>query len=229
MEIVTQTVSIPARTTSHIGGYLARPSIESVYPAVVVIHEVFGLNDNIRQITARFAREGYVALGVDLFAGRNRAICMVRFFGGFFLNPLNHGAIHDLKAALTYLCNLPQVDVNRLGAVGYCMGGGFAICWACTDERLRVIAPYYGMNPRPLEAVSRACPVVGSYPENDFTAAHGRKLDAALERYAIPHDIKLYPGTGHAFANNHLSSYNGAAAEDSWQRTLAFFKERLSG
>jgi carboxymethylenebutenolidase len=182
----------------------------------------------MRQTAGRFAQEGYVALAVDLFAGRSRAICMLRFFGGFFLNPLNNGAIHDLKAALTYLCNQPQVDANRLGAVGYCMGGGFAICWACTDERLRVIAPYYGMNPRPLEAVSRACPVVGSYPANDFTASHGRRLDAALDQYSIPHDIKIYPGTGHAFANNDLGSYNAAAAEDAWQRTLQFFKEHIS-
>ncbi len=227
MEMITETVSIPAHTTARIGGYLARPAGDEHDPGVVVIHEASGLNDNMREITERFAQEGFAALAVDLFAGRNQAVCMVRFFGGMFLNSLNHGAIRDLKAALTYITDQPYVDSNRLGAVGYCMGGNFAVCWACTDERLRVVAPYYAMNPRPLEAVARACPVVGSYPENDFTASHARKLDAALTDHKIRHDIKIYPGTGHSFANNHRGSYNESATEDAWQRTVEFFRTHI--
>jgi len=229
MEIVTETVTMPAHTIAQIGGYLARPEGDGVYPAVVAIHEAFGLNANIKQITERFAREGYVALGVDLFAGRSRIMCMFRFFAGFFLNALNNGGIQDLKAALTYLTDLSYVDGSRLGAVGYCMGGTFAICWACTDSRLRVVAPYYALNPRPLEAVARTCPVIGSYPANDFTASHGRKLDTALDQYHIPHDIKIYPNTRHAFANSDLGSFDEAAAQDAWQRTLEFFKEHIGG
>jgi carboxymethylenebutenolidase len=228
MEFIRETVSIPAHTTSHIGGFLVRPNNNgAIYPGVVVIHEAFGLNDNIKEIAERFAQEGFVALAVDLFAGRNQAVCMVRFFGGMFFNSLNHGAITDLKAALTYLANQSYVDSNRLGAVGYCMGGNFAVCWACSDERLRVVASYYGMNPRPLEAIARACPVVGSYPENDFTASHARKLDVALAEHKIPHDIKIYPGTGHSFANNRRGSYNEAATNDSWQRTVEFFRRHI--
>jgi carboxymethylenebutenolidase len=223
----TQSVSFLS-ATSHLDGYLARPSGDGPFPGVVVIHEVFGLNDNIKDIARRFADQGYAALAVDLFAGRNRAACMARFFAGMFLNSLDHGGIRDLKAALTFLGAEPDVDSERLGAIGFCMGGSFAIAWACTDERLKVVAPYYGMNPRPLDAVARACPVVGSYPDPDFTTKQGRTLDHTLDQYDIPHDIKIYPGTRHSFFNDQGKTYDAAAATDSWQRVLAFFDEHLA-
>jgi len=108
------------------------------------------------------------------------------------------------------------------------MGGGFAIAWACTDPRLKAIAPFYASNPRPLEAVKRSCPVVGSYPERDFTANRGRKLETALEQYEIQHDIKIYPGAQHSFFNDLGSHYDPAASADSWQRVLGFFGERIA-
>jgi len=209
-------------------GYLARPKGDRPFPGIIIIHELFGLNENIKDIARRFADEGYVAFAVDLFAGRNRAICMFRFMGGLLLNSLNNGGVHDLKAALTFLSAEPGVNDARLGAVGYCMGGSFAIAWACTDDRLKAIAPYYAGNPRPLEAVARLCPVVGSYPDKDFTTKQGQKLDVELERYHVPHDIKIYPGAKHSFFNDTLKdNYNEAAAKDSWERVLAFFGEYI--
>jgi carboxymethylenebutenolidase len=145
----------------------------------------------MKDIARRFAAQGYVALAVDLFAGRNRAICMFRVMTGTLLNPLHNRSIHDLKAALTFLSQQQGVDASRLGAVGYCLGGSFAIAWACTDERLKVIAPYYAGNPRPLKAVARLCPVVGSYPDKNFTTSAGQKLNVELDRYQVPHDIKI--------------------------------------
>jgi carboxymethylenebutenolidase len=142
-------------------------------------------------------------------------------------NSLGHGAIRDLKAALTYLARQPGVDAARLGAIGFCMGGSFAIAWACADDRLKVVAPYYAMNPRPLQAVARACPVVGSYPDPDFTAKAGRALDAELGKHTIPHDIKIYPGAKHSFFNDQRSNYDPAASADSWRRVLAFFEEHI--
>ncbi len=209
-------------------GYLARPEGDGPFPAVVVIHEIFGLNANIKDIARRFAAEGYVALAVDLFAGRNRAICMFRFMGQAILNPLKNGSIENLKDALTFLAEQPDVDAERLGAIGFCMGGGFAIAWACSDNRLKAIAPYYASNPRPLEAVARACPVVGSYPDKDFTTGAGQKLDGELDRYNIPHDIKIYPNTHHSFFNDQGKSYAETAARDSWQRVLSFFAEYVN-
>jgi carboxymethylenebutenolidase len=208
-------------------GYLARPEGEGPFPGIVVIHEAYGLNENIKDITRRFADQGYVTLAVDLFAGRNRAICMFRVMSGLLLNSLNNRSIHDLKTALTFLAEQPDVDNARLGAVGYCLGGSFAIAWACTDDRLKAIAPYYAGNPRPLEAVSRLCPVVGSYPDKDFTTKQGQKLDVELARYQVPHDIKIYTGAKHSFFNDTSRSYHESAAQDSWERLLAFFGEHL--
>ena len=96
MSPTAQSVSFPGATVSQLAAYLARPKGDGPFPAVVVIHEIFGLNDNIRDIAHRFAQQGYVALAVDLFAGRNRAACMFRFFAGILFNSLDHGGIHDL-------------------------------------------------------------------------------------------------------------------------------------
>lgn len=209
--------------------YLARPEGEGPFPGVVVIHEIFGINDNIREVADRFAREGYVALAVDLFANQNRAVCMARLLAGTLLRPLEHGGVRDLSAALDRLMVQDGVDPSRLGAIGFCIGGTLALALACTDGRLKAIAPYYGMNPRPLEAVRRSCPVVGSYPDKDFTTAGGKKLDAALEDYGVPHNIKVYEGAKHSFFNDHGPSFDGAASEDSWRRVMDFFGEYVAG
>jgi carboxymethylenebutenolidase len=222
----TQSITFPFGKLQR-EAYLARPAGVGPFPGLVLIHEVYGLNDNIRDIATRFAQEGYATLAVDLFARHNRALCVLRLFGGMALRSLDNSGISELKAALAYLAKQPEVDPNKLGAVGFCMGGAFAIAWACTDERLKAIAPFYGMNPRPLTAVARACPVIGSYPEKDFTKAHGQKLDAALTRYNIPHEIKTYPGAKHSFFNDSAGSYNAEASADAWQRMLEFFAARL--
>lgn len=226
MAQTAQTISFQSNNRQ-LEGYLARPEGEGPFPGVVVIHEAFGLNENIKDIARRLANEGYVALAVDLFAGRNRAICMFRFMSGLLFNSLNNSSVHDLKAALTKLSEQPGVDDSRLGAIGFCMGGSFAIAWACTDDRLKAIAPYYAMNPRPFEVVARLCPVVGSYPDKDFTTPHAQKLDTELDRYNVPHDIKIYPGTKHSFFNDRGRSYDEKAAQDSWRRVLAFFEEYI--
>src|SRR5690348_3291133 len=144
------------------GGFLALPDGDGPFPGVVVIHEAYGLNDNIKGIAERFAKEGYAALAVDLFGNRNRAICMARFMAGMVRGSVDRFGVADLKFALSYLVSLPEVDPDRVGAIGFCMGGSFAIAWACTDDRLKAIAPFYGVNPKPLEAVKRSCPVVRS-------------------------------------------------------------------
>jgi carboxymethylenebutenolidase len=177
-----ESVTIPSGAST-IGGYLALPEGAGPHPAVVVIHEAFGLTDNIREIARRFADHGYAALAVDLFSGRNRVLCMARLMTAMLRVAPDRFGIRDLSAALGYLSTVPTIDAARLGAIGFCLGGGLAIAWACTDDRLQAIAPFYGTNPRPFKAVARLCPVVGSYPGRDFTAASGRRLDEALDGY----------------------------------------------
>jgi carboxymethylenebutenolidase len=178
---------------------------------VVVSHEVHGPNDNIRDIARRFAAEGYAALAVDLFADRNRMVCMARLMGGMITGREPFG-VTDLMATADFLVAQPEIDRDRVGAIGFCMGGGFAIAWARRDQRLRTIAPFYGTNPRPIQAVRRLCPVVGSYPGRDFSARSGRKLNAHLERLGVAHDIKIYPGARHSFFNDQGSAYDAAAS-----------------
>ena len=209
------------------GGFLAQPDTGGRLPGVVVIHEAFGLTDGIKEITRRFAREGYVALAVDLFGGRNRAVCMARFMAGMLRGSVDRFGVGDLKQALSYLMALPEVDSDRVGAIGFCMGGSFAVAWACTDERLKAIAPYYAANPRPITAVERICPVVGSYPEKDFTASAGRALDWELTRRQIQHDIKIYADTRHSFFTAKRSQAEIDAADDAWRRVMAFFETHL--
>jgi carboxymethylenebutenolidase len=228
MTVTGEAITFPASTQPQLQGYLARPDGAGPFPALVVIHEAFGLNDDIRAIARRFAQAGYVALAVDLFSGRSQVMCMFRLFAGMMRNSTDHGGIRDLQGALGWLGTQPGVDTRRLGAVGYCLGGSLAIGLACADQRVKAIAPYYAMNPRPIDAVARACPVVGSYPERDFTTKAGQVLDAELGKHGIPHDIKIYPGAKHSFFNGGRN-HNEAAAQDSWARVLAFFGEHISG
>jgi carboxymethylenebutenolidase len=226
----TQSVSFQGER-QRLRAYLARPAEpgDGPFPGVVIIHEAPGLNENIQEISRRFADAGYAALAVDLFTGRSRVVCMARFMGGMLRGTPERFGIGDLKAALSVLAQQPSIDGGRIGAVGFCMGGSFAIAWACTDERLKAIAPFYSLNPRPLTAVARSCPVVGSYPEQDFTARPGRRLDAELERQGVPRDIKVYEGTRHSFFNDGGRTYDPTAAEDAWLRILAFFDEHVAG
>src|SRR6266571_6980574 len=104
------------------GGFAALPDGDGPYPGVVVIHEAYGLNENIKDITRRFADSGYAALAVDLFTDRNRALCMARYMAGMFKGSVERAGISDLKDGLTYLAGLPEVDAARIGAIGFCMG-----------------------------------------------------------------------------------------------------------
>lgn len=215
------------RTESLGGSYLAVPNGTGPFPGVVVVHEASGLNDNIRDICRRFAAEGYAALGVDLFEGRNRVVCMARMLVGGMVGNLNYCGVPALKAALGQLASHPDVDGARIGAAGFCMGGSIVLTWACTDNRLTAIAPFYGAAPKPREAIRRMCPVVGSWPDKDFTTKAAGILRAELTATGTPHDLKIYPGAKHAFFNDQWRTYHPAAAADSWQRVLDFFADHV--
>ena len=220
-------VAIPRAGGRQMAAYQALPEGEGPFPGVIVIHEIFGLNDNIRGIAERFARQGYAALAVALFSTGNRAVCLLRIIHGMILRPLRNGTLAELQTAVDFFRRQPHTDTNRVGVVGYCMGGTYALQLACTDADLRVASVYYGMNPRPLEAVARTCPIVGSYPEKDFTANAARQLEEALKTHNVPHDIKIYDGAKHSFFNDQGAAYDEKAADDSWARTLSFFHIHL--
>jgi carboxymethylenebutenolidase len=228
LPITREQVAVERPGKAPLPGYLARPEGVERAPGVLVIHEAFGLNENIRDIADRFARAGYVALAVALVADGNRAHFMLRVMGGIFLRPLHNSGLRTLRAAIDWLQRRPEVEAAHLGVIGFCMGGGYALALACVEDELKAAAPFYGRNPRPLSAVAEACPIVGSYPGKDpFTRGQAVKLEAALERYGIPHDLKTYPGAQHTFFNDRGRAYHAEAARDSWERTLAFFRKHL--
>lgn len=225
----SSTVSVPrANGKGMMESFFAKPEGDGVFPGLVVIHEIFGLNDNIRGITSQFAQQGYAALAVDLFSNRNRTMCMLQLMHGMLFRPLKNATLSDLQSAIAFLQKQPGVDVNRIGAVGFCMGGGYALQLAVTDKGMKVASAFYGAAPKPLEAFARSCPIVGSYPEKDFTAKGARELDGVLEKYDVPHDIKFYENTQHSFFNQQRTPFEVEASKDAWQRMLSFFHDYLS-
>jgi len=227
-QLQTSTISVPrANGKGMMNSYLAKPEGDGPFAAIIVIHEIFGLNDNIRDISRQFAEQGYVALGVDLFSNRNRMVCMLQIIHGMLIRPLNNSMLDDLKSSVTFLQGQPNVDSNRIGAVGFCMGGTYALQLAITDKGMKAASVFYGMNPKPLDAVAETCPIVGSYPEKDFTAKAARELEASLTNYNVPHDIKVYENTQHSFYSQQRTPFEVDASKDAWQRMLSFFDTHL--
>lgn len=226
---ITLAVEIDRPSEPPLRGFLAAPRVPGRAPAVIVIHEIFGLTDDIRGIARRFADEGYVAVAVDLFSGGNRAACMLRVIGGMLSRRIDSAPVRDLQAAVHWLKQRADVDAARIGVIGFCMGGGYALLLACADDDVRVASVFYGMNPRPLSVVAEACPIVGSYPEKDFTRKAAVALEAALADFGVPHDIKVYPATRHGFFNAGRKVFAPDAAADAWARTLGFFGVHLAG
>lgn len=229
MESNGQLVSIPRpdKPGHAFGGYLSRPA-RMPAPGVLVLHEAYGLNQNMRDIADRFAQEGYVALAADLFSDGNKMLCMARAFYGLLISPLNNSTAKNVRVAFDFLKGIEGVDGKRAGAIGFCMGGAYALQLACLDETVSAISVVSGNNPRPEEALKRVCPVVGSYADPDFAASSGKRLDVLLDEYKIPHDIKIYPTAKHSMMNDSKEGYDPHIAAEVWQRTLGFFAQHLS-
>ena len=209
--------------------YLARPTEGENLPAVLIIHEIFGLNDNIRDIARRFAREGYAALAVDLYSRSTpRALCITRVVFNLMRDPLGSFSVYDMDGAIKFLQEQPGVDREQVGVIGFCMGGGFALAMAVHNQEVRAASVFYGRNPNPITALEKACPVVGSYGANDpIFSKVGQKTEQVMKGFGRPVDVKIYPGAGHSFFNDTGKAYRPEAAADSWQRTLGWFEEYL--
>ena len=227
-QIETSVVAVPrANAAGTMDSFFAKPEGAGPFPGMIVIHEIFGLNDNIREICKEFAGQGYAALAVDLFTNRNRAICMMQIFHGIMFRPLNNSTLADLNSAFDFLKQTPGVDAERIGAVGFCMGGSYALQMAITAKGMKAASVFYGANPKPLDAVAQDCPIMGSYPDKDFTTRAAHELEASLVSHNVPHDIKIYENTQHSFYSQQRSPFEVEATKDAWQSMLNFFEEHL--
>jgi carboxymethylenebutenolidase len=227
--ILEKTIQVPRPSNPGraMEAFLAQPEERGLYPGILVIHEILGLNEDIRQITRQFARHGYVSLAIDLFSGQNKLLCLLQVFHGLLIRPMKNRILEDLGGALDALKNTPEVDANHTGVVGFCMGGGYALQLASAGGQIRSASVFYGTNPRPLDVVASSCPIVGSYPEKDYTARAARELEAALDQHQVPHDIKIYPGARHSFFNQFATHHDPAASQDAWKRMFSFFDQYL--
>jgi carboxymethylenebutenolidase len=210
-------------------GYLARPDDQASHPGLVVIQEWWGLVPHIKGVAKRFAREGFVVLAPDLYYGETahepdeaRKLAM----------QLDRArAVREIGAAVRYLLGMDAVAPKKIGVVGWCMGGGLALSTAAHDGDIGAAVAFYG---RPLETsdtVRNQAPVLGLYGAED----HGIPVDAVrafereLKAHGIPHEIHVYPGAGHAFFNDtRPQAYHPEAAQDAWEKTLAWFDRYLA-
>jgi carboxymethylenebutenolidase len=208
------------------------------WPGVVVIHEAFGLNADIRTKADQLAGRGYLALAPDLFDGKLWLRCVV---GAIRQVRAGTGpAFAALEAARGFLAGRDDCT-GRTGVIGFCLGGGFALLCA-PREGFSVASVNYGEVPEDAESVLRgACPVVGSFGARDVGGAKpAERLQGALTALGVPHDVRVYPGSGHrfmtessgagaVFARFTRMSYQEADAADAWRRIYAFFGEYLGG
>ena len=209
-------------------------------PGVVILHEIFGVRENMKAIARRFAEAGYASILPDLFDGGGpMPLCVMRAARSY---RKRHGPEFErIQAARAYLSARPEVDGERIGVAGFCFGGGFAILVAAGGD-FRVAAPFYGRVPESAEVLAGSCPVVASFGGRDGTLPEaGPKLAALLRTTDVAFDIKVYAGAGHAFMTpkestiakvmSHLppmhARYDPTAADDAWQRTLSFFRRHL--
>ncbi|WP_373368045.1 dienelactone hydrolase family protein [Kineococcus rubinsiae] len=228
---------IPGATTvPSLKAHLAVPPVgDGPWPAVVVLHEAFGLTDDTRQQADRLAAAGYLAVAPDLFsAGGIR--CLRATFSAM---ASGHGpAFGDIEAARLFAAGHPQ-STGVVGVLGFCMGGGFALMAA--TRGFDAAAPNYGLLPKNAEEILRgACPIVGSYGGRDRgLRGAAQRLETILTDADIDHDVREYPDAGHSFLNRHNSgplavlekvggfSYHQPSAEDAWGRILRFFHTHL--
>jgi len=228
--LVTDSITFPGLEVP-VKAYEARPRATGSFPALIVIHENRGLTEHIRDVTRRFAAQGYAALAPDLlsrvggrekFATDDEAVAAINTLSG-------SGVLQDLQSAFDYLRSRPYVKADHIGVIGYCWGGGNSLLMATMVRELRTAVIYYGPNPPNLDDVADITgPVLGIYGAEDTRiTVNVPQLAEAMKKYSKTFEYKIYPGAAHAFFNDTGTRYNPEAAADAWKVTLAFLEKYL--
>ena len=208
-------------------GYLSVPA-SGRGPGVVVIQEWWGLVGHIKDVADRFAQAGYVALAPDLYYGQTAS--EPDEAGKLMMSLQMDKAARDLAGAVEHLRGHAAVQPNKIGSVGYCLGGGLSLFLATVTPTDACII-YYGVLPGVQPDLSKLrCPVLGHYAEHDDFASpeKARELEAQIRAAGQSVEFHIYPGTSHAFFNDDRPEvYNADAARQSWERDMAFFGQHL--
>jgi carboxymethylenebutenolidase len=208
-------------------GYLAKPATEGVYPGVIMIHEWWGLNDNIRHMAEKLASHGYVVFAVDLYDGQVGTTAdearqlRISFEQSVWTENMN--------TAVSYLEE--NHSPSSLGSIGWCFGGGQSLNLALNNENMDATVIYYGQLVTNAEELSKIhWPVLGIFAEldNGIPPETVSEFEASLDEVGIQNNITIYPGVNHAFANPSGDRYAPEESKDAWQKTLTFFEDNLS-
>jgi len=212
-----------------LNGMIYTPAGKGPFPALMVIHEWWGLNDWVKGQAAKLADEGYVALAVDLYRGK---VASDESMAHELMRGLPEDrAKRDLKAAYAYLAAQSNVRKDRIGAIGWCMGGGYSLDVALLEPDLAADVINYGhLATDPDEVKKIQAPILGLFGGQDrgITSTDVKQFQAAMEKLGKKVDVKIYSDAGHAFENpNNKTGYREADAVDAWNRTVAFLSATL--
>jgi carboxymethylenebutenolidase len=226
--VKTQNVNLPSGNET-IVGYLALPETAGKHPAVVLIHESWGLNDWVKEQARKLAEQGYVALAVDLYRGEVAYDPSLAW--ELMHNVPPDRAIRDLKAGFDFLAARPEVNKDKIGSVGWDMGGGYSLQLAINEPNLAACVVNYGAMPTDAADIQKIkAPVLGNYGAEDrgIPVKDVRAFEDAMKAANKSLDVKIYPGAVHSFENpNNKLGYREVAAEDAWNRTLSFLDHNL--
>lgn len=213
----------------NVNGYLYQPNGKGPFPALVVIHEWWGLNDWVKDEASKFADQGYVTLAIDLYRGK--VATTPEEAHEIMRGVPEDRANRDLLAASAYLRSLKKVKASKVGVVGWCMGGGYALDLAIADPKLAAAAINYGhlaTEPDTLKKID--APILGNFGGLDkgITPDDVHKFESQMKSLGKSVNVKIYPDAGHAFENpNNKAGYRPEDAADAWKRMTQFFATYL--
>jgi carboxymethylenebutenolidase len=211
--------------------FIARPDTLKPRPAVVVIHEWWGVTDHIKDVAQRFAREGFVAIAPDLYSRQGHVVTKDAAQAAKLMQALSsQHVLKDLNATTRFLKSLPIVDTERIAVVGFCMGGTFSLMTAAHNSDSKASVVFYGQVPPTDSLKYLVAPVLYLHGSQDdwIVKAEAARLEQGLTQYGRPGQVVHYPDAGHAFFNDtRPEAHRPQEAQDAWQRTLAFLAQQL--